>query len=459
MFEPLTLRDALDRLLADLPQRRYCVAFSGGIDSTVLLHALAQLGVAAPQGAVRAIHVNHHLHPQADAWAARAREIATGLQVPLTVLDAHIAPAKGESLEAVARQQRYDLLQRALLPGEILLTAHHRDDQLETFLLQLVRGAGVPGLAAMPGRAPFASGWHVRPLLEATRAALFDYARRNGLEWVEDTSNLDVRFDRNFLRHSVLPALREHWPAIATSVARSAAHMAEARELLDEIARQDLAGARDGSTLQCAALRSLSPAHARNLVRYWLREQGFSAPSAARLEQVVNGVLHARVDAMPAVRWPLAEVRRYRDRLYVMAPLPPAPRNPIAWDWKGNPSVGLGEGAGTLRITNEPGVGLRLGGLPCPLRIEWRSSDAKLKPDEGRPGRTLRYLFQEAGIVPWMRARIPLLISGERLISVGDLYADAQFRAAEGEGGRGRTGGSGPRESVGLQWLDHPAIH
>ncbi len=448
MFDPATLRDALDGLLPDLPERRYCVAFSGGIDSTVLLHALAILRAGQPHG-LRAVHVNHHIHPQADAWAIRACEIARSLKLPIAVLDANVAPAKGESLEAVARQQRYGLLADTLTAGEMLLTAHHRDDQLETFLLQLVRGAGVAGLAAMPGRASFASGWHLRPLLEVTRAALLDYARRNGLAWIEDTSNLDVRFDRNFLRHSVLPAMREHWPAIATSVARSAAHMAEARELLDELARKDLAGARDGSTLQCAALRSLSLAHARNLVRYWLREQGFSPPSAARLEQIVNGVLHARVDAMPAVRWPAAEVRRYRDRLYAMAPLPPAPRNAIAWDWKGNPTVALGEGVGALRIASQPGVGLQLTGVPCPLRVEWRNAEAKLKPERDRPGRTLRYLFQEAGIVPWMRARIPLLVSGDRLVSVADLYADVQFRAAEGRG----------REIVGLQWLDHPAIN
>ncbi len=447
MFDAVSLRATLDRLLADLPERRYCVAFSGGVDSTALLHALAESRTAAPALTVRAVHVNHHLQPHADSWAAHARRVAAQVQVPLTILETQVAANNGESIEALARERRYARLGAELTPGEVLLTAHHRDDQLETFLLQLLRGAGVAGLAAMPARTRFAGGWHVRPLLEVTRAALVDYVRRHALPWVEDASNAETRFDRSFLRQSVLPGLRERWPGIAANVARSAGHMAEARELLDEVARGDMLTARDGDTLQCAALRALAPAHARNLVRYWLRSQGLIVPSSARLEQIVSGVLHARVDAMPAVRWPSAEVRRYRDRLYALSPLAPAPKSSMTWDWKSRPSIDLGAGIGTLRVTQSGEAGLRLCDLPCPLRIEWRSAGAKLKPAPDRPARTLRYLFQEAGVVPWMRARIPLLVSGERLIAVGDLYADIQHRGASGAG------------SVGLEWRDHGPIY
>src|SRR5688572_10729931 len=441
MFSPRDLAATLAQLLPG--QVRHCVAFSGGADSTALLHALAQLRSDSLQ--VRAVHVNHHLQPNADQWAVHAAEVAQRLDVQLQVLDARIAAKKGESVEAAARLRRYDLMAGALQPDEVLLTAHHRDDQLETFLLQLIRGAGVAGLAAMPAKARFARSWHLRPLLDVTRAALVDYVRRTGLEWIEDTSNADTRFDRNFLRVQVLPALRERWPGIAANVARSAAHMAEARELLDEIASGDLADSRAGTTLQCAALRALDNAHQRNALRYWLRELGFTLPSAARLEEIAVGVLHARPDASPVVRWPAAEVRRYRDRLYALSPLPPAPRNGITWDWKQNPRLELAPGLGILKL-GRSGGGLRVRELPCPLRIEWRSPGAKLRPQPDRPARTLRYLFQESGVVPWMRSRVPILVSGQRLIAVAGLGVDVEFHPA------------GSQTDLRLQWSGHPQM-
>ena len=443
MFSPRDLAATLAQLLPGQAAARYCVAFSGGADSTALLHALAQLRGQALH--LRALHVNHHLQPNADQWATHAASVAARLDVPLQVLDVRSAARKGESPEAAARVRRYDLIADALQPDELLLTAHHRDDQLETFLLQLIRGAGVAGLAAMPAKARFARSWHLRPLLDVTRAALVDYVRRTGLEWIEDTSNTDTRFDRNFLRVQVLPALRERWPGIAANVARSAAHMAEARELLDEIASSDLADSRAGTTLQCAALRALDNAHQRNALRYWLRELGFTLPSAARLEEIAVGVLHARPDASPVVRWPAAEVRRYRDRLYALAPLPPAPRNGITWDWKQNPRLELAAGLGILKL-GRSGGGLRVRELPCPLRIEWRSPGAKLRPQPDRPARTLRYLFQESGVVPWMRSRVPILVSGQRLIAVAGLGVDVEFHPA------------GSQTDLRLQWSGHPQM-
>jgi tRNA(Ile)-lysidine synthase len=430
MFDATLLAATLDRLLADadVGERRYCVAFSGGVDSTALLHALAEVASVKRRAAIRALHVNHHLQPRADEWAAQAQAFAGKIGVGLKTLDARVQPKKGESLEAVARSRRYELLSKELAPGEILLTAHQRDDQLETFLLQLLRGAGVSGLAAMPARVRFALGWHLRPLLDVPRTALRDYLERSGLTWTEDTSNADLRFDRNFLRQSIVPALRQRWPGAAANVARSAAHMAEARDLLDEMARMDLMDGRDGNRLQCPPLRALDAARARNAIRYWLREQGFALPSAARLEQIVGSVLHARSDAMPVVRWPAAEVRRYRDRLYAMSPLPPAPQAAVNWDWKRQPDIDLGPGTGTLRLIRAGESGLRLREPPCPLRIEWRRPAGKLRPEPKRPARSLRYLFQEAGLVPWMRNRAPLLVANDRLIAIGDLYVDAEFQ-------------------------------
>lgn len=446
MFDPAVLLSALDQLPGGLPDRRYCVAFSGGADSTALLHALAQAR-GTHSFALRAIHVNHHLLPQADEWARHALQLSERLDVPMKVLDASIAARKGDSIEASARAARYALLAGELESEEFVLTAHHQDDQLETVLLQLLRGAGVAGLAAMPACTRFARGWHARPLLDVSRADLVDYATRQELPWIEDASNTDARFDRNFLRRHVLPALRQRWPAAAPNVARTAGHMAEAQQLLDEVARQDLASARDGKTLQCAALRALDPVHARNVLRYWLREQGFTLPSSARLEEIVAGMLHARVDAMPAVRWPSAEVRRYRDRLYVMTPLPPAPKSALTWDWKRDSEIALGEGLGKLRLAGSQQGGLRLREPPCPLGVEWRSAGAKLAPSPDRPARTLRYLFQEAGIVPWMRSRLPLISAGGKPLALVDVCVDAACAPLPGE------------PVLTLEWTDHPAIH
>lgn len=447
VFDPVVLSATLDRLVGGAPERRYCVAFSGGVDSTALLHALATLRREAASFALRGIHVNHRLQPQADDWAKHAQQIAERLDVSMKTLDVKGAPRKGESVEAAARTGRYELFAAELGRDEILLTAHHQDDQLETVLLQLLRGAGVAGLSAMPARARFAGGWHVRPLLEVSRAELADYVSRQELPWIEDASNTDSRFDRNFLRRHVLPALRQRWPSAAANVLRSARHMAEAQQLLDEAARLDMVSARDGKTLQCAALRALDPAHARNVVRYWLREQGFSLPSAARLEEIVTGMLHARVDAMPAMRWAAAEVRRYRDRLYVMSPLPPAPKSALTWDWQQQPELSLGEGLGELRLAESGQGGLRLREPPCPLSVDWRVAGAKLTRAANQPARTLRYLFQEAGIVPWMRPRFPLITADGKAIALADICVDVDYAPPP------------ETRALTLQWTDHPSIY
>lgn len=447
VFDPADLSSTLDQLPGSAADRRYCVAFSGGADSTALLHALAQSNRDGHAFALRALHVNHHLQPQADDWARHALQMGERFNVPMKALDVSVSPRKGESVEAIARASRYALFASELESDEVLLTAHHQDDQLETVLLQLLRGAGVAGLAAMPACARFVRGWHARPLLDVSRAELVEYVTREELPWIEDASNTDARFDRNFLRRHVLPALRQRWPSAAANVSRSARHMAEAQQLLDGIARLDMASARDGKTLQCAALRALDPAHARNVLRYWLREQGFWLPSAARLEEIVTGMLHARVDAMPAVRWATAEVRRYRDRLYVMSPLPPAPKGALAWDWKRQPEISIGEGLGKLRLAESGQGGLRLREPPCPLSVDWRMAGTKLTPAANQPARTLRYLFQEAGIVPWMRPRFPLIAADGKAIALADVCVDVDYAPLP------------ETRALTLQWTDHPSIY
>jgi tRNA(Ile)-lysidine synthase len=313
-FTSAWLGRRLRGLAGPLRGARLCVAFSGGADSTALLAALAALR-GRGHFELRALHVNHHLQPGAAGFARVARACARRLGVPCRVLDAPVTVAPRASPEAAARTARYAALRAQLRPGEWLLLAQHQDDQVETLLLQLLRGAGIAGLAAMPERA----GELLRPLLPVTRAQLLDYLRRQGLGWSEDPSNADERYGRNFLRLRVLPALRERWPALGTTICRSAALAAEAQQLLAARADEDLQDALDGAALRVTALRRLGAPARRNALRRWLEQRGLPMPDQRRLQEIAGPLLRARFDARPFIRWPGAVVRRRGDLLHADA--------------------------------------------------------------------------------------------------------------------------------------------
>ncbi len=445
-FSAALLGELLSRLVRDVHAARFCVAFSGGVDSTALLHALSVLRNAWPQMALRAAHVNHGMQPQADDWAFHCSEFAARFSIPLQLLDVTVKPAPGDSSEAVARAVRYAALAELLTPGEHLLTAHHRDDQLETLLLQLMRGAGVAGLSGMPDSAALGRGDLLRPLLDVDRADLMAYCRAEELPWVDDTSNEELRFDRNFMRQRVLPVLRERWQAAADNVTRSARHLAEAQTLLDERAHEDLALARDGANLRISALRALAPARARNLLRFWIAHAHHPVPSSVVLDQVLVQMLSARADAMPLIEWAEVQLRRYRDGLYLCRAPPEPSSEVLAWDWRQQDEVELPDGIGRLRRRSARvgEAGLRV--PAAPLQVRWTHDAHKLRPSARGSRRKLRNLFQEHGVVPWMRPCLPLVFVGDSLAAVADLWIDVEFRAAETE------------EGLAFDWLDHPPI-
>ncbi|MES2217955.1 MAG: tRNA lysidine(34) synthetase TilS [Pseudomonadota bacterium] len=410
----------------------YWVAYSGGLDSHVLLHVLAQLRDFLPLK-LRAIHVNHNLSPNAAAWATHCARICTQLNIELVQATVDASASGGESPENKARQARYVAIMREISTGDMLVTAHHQDDQAETLLLQLCRGAGPKGLAAMPALKVFGAGWLGRPLLDCTRAILRDYAVTNQLQWIEDESNANQNFARNFIRHEVLPVLQQRWPAVTKTLGRSASNCAEAQHLLDEIAAQDIAtvsGTKPG-TLSVSKLLTLSPRRQRLVLRFWLRQAGFTVPSTVKLRQVQHDMLLARADKQPVMHWPQVELRRYQDELYASSPLAVHDTQQIySWHYP-QPLVltGLGElraqavtGSGLAAELQDVSVRFRRGGEVCRLPARTGHHD-------------LKKLFQSWRIPAWQRDRIPLVYVGEQLAAVVGWCVSEDFAAKAGDPG------------------------
>lgn len=433
-FGPEWISERLARLLPGFPDVPVCVAVSGGLDSTALLAALA--GVRLEGFRLRAVHIGHGLHPNASRWSAHCRRLARQLEVPLRVLTVEVRRERGVSLEEAARAARYLRLERQLKRGEALLTAHTRDDQLETVLLQLFRGCGLAGLAAMPPLAPFGPGCLARPLLGCSRKELEAWLRGRELAWVEDDSNLDERFDRNYLRRRVLPLIRERWPGVAAAVARSARHAAEAQRLLTALARADLERASDGAALSVKALRALTADRRRNLLRLWIADSGRVLPDTRRLEEIAGPLIEARPDAHPQVRFGDVLVQRHADLLSladrnVMSEDPlAAPMNAaeLDWQWRQSNRCELPGGSALELLAGNRGA-IDLDALPERLAVRWRRGGERLRLRRGAPRRALKSLLQEARVPLAERARMPLLFAGDRLIAAADLWIDESVRA------------------------------
>lgn len=449
------LQTALGGSLEAEPIRGFCVALSGGADSVALLLALQQLRRRSARWrrfTLRAVHVNHQLRPAARVWEQHCRRLCAALNVPLIVRRVRVPQGPGHSLEAEARTVRYAALSRALSRGELLLTAHHQDDQLETFLLQLLRGAGVAGLAAMGESTRQGGHWLLRPLLGEPRSALESYAKANDMAWVDDDSNIDERFDRNYLRHRVVPLLRERWPAVAMVVARSAAHLGEAQQLLREQAQTDLERLAPHGPLELAALAALSVSRQRNALREWVRVAGLPLPDRVHLERIRVELPAARADAQPLVRWGMAEVRRFRGCLYALARPVPEVREG-EWRWQRTRAFSLGADRGVLRLRRDPHGELDARRLPAVLTVTGRAAGESLRPSDGEPRRPVKELFRAAAVLPWERRHWPLLRAGDAagpLVAVVDLAIDAAYRA---EAGRTPS-----RDRLRLVWESAPVM-
>jgi len=436
------LRAVLDAWAQPHAPPRVTVAFSGGLDSTVLLATLCRLGLAAR---VRAAHVDHGLQPQSAEWGEHCARVATALGVELVSVRVAVDRASGEGLEAAAREARYGALRGLLLPGEWLLTAHHADDQLETVLLRMLRGTGVRGLRGIIAFGPFGVGWLGRPLLQFTRDELRAEAEARNLVWIDDPSNAEPRHDRNYLRLHVLPALRARWPAAAQHAQRMAEQASDAEALLEAIAAEDARTLAAPWHVPRAMLAALAPARQRNLLRHLLRLTGLDAPSARKIEELRRALLESRPESRARVRWPSGEGRVYREALHLIAPLPPASPPGYAAQLEAGRSWVGPEGRLSL-VPSHAREGLPQSWLERGLTLKFRGGGERFRPRGRDHHHSLKHLFQESGVVPWMRDRVPLLYRGEDLAAIGDLWISADADAAPE---------SEPRWRV--QWTEHPA--
>lgn len=416
---------------------RFKVAYSGGLDSHTLLHALADLR-SQYSISLSAIYIDHGVQAAAAAWGEHCARQCAALKVDFVSELIQVQAVNKHGFEAAARQARYAALQAALAPGEILLTAHHRNDQAETVVLQLLRGAGVMGLAAMPTRTVFGVGELVRPLLGFTRAALLAYATQHRLQWIEDPSNQALHLRRNFLRAEILPRLASLWPEVDGMLARTARHAAEALELLDEIAAQDLSRCRHAAqyfpqALSVAAISGLSVSHQRNLLSYWLRQQGLRVPATRILNEIVTQLRHTPRSQHACVRWPDAQIWRYRD-LLVAVPMRPEPKEDldVLWDLRMPIEV---PGVGRLRAQPVRGQGLSTTRLRDGLHVRLRRGGESLQLPGRRHHHVLKKLLQAEGVAPWLRSRLPMFYAGESLAAVADRWVCAPYAAHSDEEG------------------------
>lgn len=422
------LSDSLGRHVQ--PQARLTLALSGGLDSVVLLHLLLPLRDTFPLQ-LQAVHVHHGLSPHADAWAEFCAQLCASHAIELTVHRVQIARDDPAGIEAAARRERQRIF--AALDSDWLLTAHHQNDQSETLLLQLLRGAGPKGLAAMP-EAQHRPGWHagqLRPLLGVGRIELLAYARAHGLDWVEDDSNLDVRFRRNALRQQVLPLLDVHFPAVARTLARAAALQADAAELLDDLARLDAAAAISDDRLDCAALVALSLPRTRNLLRYFIESRGHAMPSARRLNEALHQLLTARHDARVRLKLGRAELVRFRGGAYLV---PPAPAWAEPVRWHGEAQLAVPAAGVTVQFEAAVGKGLKRSVLESGIvTLGVRQGGERLRLHHGGPHRSLKNLLQEKRIPPWRRERLPLLWCDGTLLWAEGIGLEADALAGKTE--------------------------
>ena len=417
-----------------LPAKRFLVAFSGGVDSMVLLHILYTLKqdklINQP---IIALHANHNLQPNSKAWQAYCGDWCRVKNIPYITQTLNL-DTNQPSIEATARKARYAFFSQHMQSGDYLCTAHHQDDQLETFLLRLARGAGLTGLTAIAQTTTFASGYLYRPLLDYSQQHIELYAKAQQLEWIEDPSNQKTDFDRNYLRHQVIPALKQRWPSIAANSVRTTKLLQQDQQVIDEYMTHLLSKIQNAlHGLHLEELKLLREETRNALLRFWLKQLGHTYPTRIKLKEIAKQMLDARPDANPLVCYGNTEIRRYKNFIYCLKTEAFEKEKLLThFLWQGEKSIALPKGR--LYFNKTYGKGLNYDKVKSGLSIGQRQTGLNCKP-QGRPTKSLKKWLQEYQVPPWLRYNIPLVYCNDELIAVADLFVCESWQAKNNEQG------------------------
>ncbi|WP_298940513.1 tRNA lysidine(34) synthetase TilS [uncultured Psychromonas sp.] len=425
----------LDHSPASLPEKRLpekavnetprlIVALSGGVDSVVLLHLLANFKKHHPAYSVLAHNVNHGLSDNAEHWGLFCAELCQKLNVPFISSTVKIENKSRSSLEALARDARYQCFKDNMLKNDVILTGHHQDDQLETLLLALKRGSGSTGLQGIRSTQSFFNGHLVRPLLIFSRQALVDYAEFHQLQWIEDESNQDIDFDRNFIRHQISPLLIQRWPAMAQSASRTAQLCQEQQTLLNEVAQQDLGQCLvkrlSCQTLDIASLAAFSSVRRNNIIRFWLKSNGLQYPSSKQLTILWEEVALADVDKQPKLQLVSNTICRYQEALYIV-PMQSIKTLEAPVTWLGESFLWLDEERLGVDFSKVDPAVAKQHHVQCCLR---QHLDAKLTclPEGRNKARSIKKLLHEYQVPPWLRDHVVFILVDNQLTEAVGLW-------------------------------------
>lgn len=415
----------LQKFMQQLPDmkstsNRWWVAFSGGLDSTVLLHLLK---LSCPNLSICAIHVNHQISPNANGWQRHCEQLCEQWGVNLIVEKVSVKN-NGQGIEDAARSARYDVFKKHLLFDDYLFTAHHADDQAETLLLRLLRGTGSRGLGGIAVERVFDQQQNtklIRPLLSFTRDELLNYANQHQLQWIEDESNFSEEYDRNYLRLQVMPLLQSRWSKFQIKWNQTAKLCSETEMLLIEMAVADLQtlaerDERIGKSINRRLYSQLSGPRQRNLLRYWLSIQGYSIPEHLHWHQIESQIFSEKSDSRINVQWGNVTLRVYQDRIFALPLVLP--------ELTLSMSNAIADASLKLLRTDLPNIHIRT-----------RSGGERCRPAGRNHSQTLKKCLQEFGLEPWLRDSVPLIYSESNLVAVGDLWICAEYLADENQSG------------------------
>ena len=425
------------------PGNHLIVALSGGMDSVVLIDLLSKLS-AKMQFTLSAVHIDHGISANSNGWAQFSRKLCRSLGIPLKTTKLKLKRGPGVNLESLARDARYQVF--SSLRADYVVLAQHLDDQAETLLLQLLRGSGARGLSAMPmvRSQPTGIGNHalppspriLRPLLEIPQSEIESYAKEHQLSWITDESNADTSFDRNFLRHEILPILGERFPSYRTTFLRTSRHLSEASSMMDELAESDSERCTLSGKIQIEGLRTLTLPRAKNLLRYTLGEMGAILPSTLKLDEILRQLLSSSPSTKPHLTFGMTEIRCFKGAIHIR-PLSAVADTEWQLSWNGEKKLIIPERGGTISFSRRKSAGISLSKLMTEesITIRPRRGGERLCPDRNRPRRSLKNLLQEASLPPWERSILPLLFGGESLVWAPGIGIDCDFQATAGEMG------------------------